>query len=296
VAIGFDASRFDQHVSEEALEFEHSIYQSFYPGDRYLRKMLKWTRNQTGYARADNGYCKYTVKGMRASGHPHTALGNCTLMASMMYCWANKVEVKMSLVNDGDDCVAIMEQCDMVKFLEGCGDWFMNMGFHMKVEKPVYVLEHIEFCQSHPVFDGNEYIMVRDPRIAMAKDAMSVTHLQNNKTFERWMSAVGQGGMSLTGGIPVWQNFYATFVRSCNGANPLEDPTLRTGMKMLGKGMFRKYCEPTAEARLSFYLAFDIPPDAQIAIENYHDTIQHSWWERCGEEQLYTLLPYSTPK
>jgi hypothetical protein len=41
VCIGLDASRFDQHVSQEALQFEHSIYNHIYSNDRKLAWLLK---------------------------------------------------------------------------------------------------------------------------------------------------------------------------------------------------------------------------------------------------------------
>lgn len=112
--------------------------------------------------------------------------------------------------------------------------------------------------------------MVRDPRVAISKDCVALKPLDNNKILKKWLAAVGQGGMSLTGGIPVWQDFYARLTELSDGAKPLVDPTMQTGMKMLGKGMYHTYEIPKPEARLSFYLSFGISPSEQIALEEYY--------------------------
>lgn len=58
VAVGIDASRFDQHVSAQALEWEHSIYNSIFQSDE-LAMLLKWQINNVGFARCKNGCIKY---------------------------------------------------------------------------------------------------------------------------------------------------------------------------------------------------------------------------------------------
>jgi hypothetical protein len=79
VAIGLDASRFDQHVSIQALEWEHSIYNRVF-NSRELRWLLRMQlRNRVrGYCR--DGKLKYTTEGCRMSGDMNTALGNCLIM------------------------------------------------------------------------------------------------------------------------------------------------------------------------------------------------------------------------
>jgi hypothetical protein len=152
------------------------------------------------------------------------------------------------------------------------------MGFTMKVELPIFDLEKIDFCQTHPVFDGDRYIMVRDPRVAIAKDSISIKPLDNPGVFKKQLASVGQGGLSLTGGIPIWQNFYSCLVRgSCGSKRMGNDPTLETGMSMLADRMMRKYRDVHSSARYSFWLAFGIDPDTQLAIEDYYDTVTHEF-------------------
>jgi len=270
VAIGLDAKRFDQHVSPAALRWEHDIYKLFYPRDKFFAKLLDWQTVNRGFARCVDGVVKYTVHGCRMSGDTNTALGNCLLMSSMVYSYLVSIGVRGKLANDGDDCVVIVESSDVKAFQSGLHDYFIKLGFYMEVEEPVYVFEEIEFCQSHPVWVDGAYRMVRDPRVAISKDCVALKPLDDLRIARRWLSAVGQGGMHLTGGIPVWQDFYQKFIDLSDGAKPLEDPTLMTGMRLLGKGMYHTYIPPSDRSRLSFYNAFKIAPAAQECLEEYY--------------------------
>nr|QDH90790.1 MAG: RNA-dependent RNA polymerase [Riboviria sp.] len=61
VAIGLDASRFDQHVSLECLVWEHSIYKLFFRKDKYLERLLKWQLHNTGYGYEVDGKLKFEL-------------------------------------------------------------------------------------------------------------------------------------------------------------------------------------------------------------------------------------------
>lgn len=274
VAIGIDAKRFDQHVSKEALEWEHSIYRLYYPDDKEFRRIMSWQLVNTGVARCNEGKAKYTVNGCRMSGDVNTALGNCLLMSSLIYCYAKHVGVFIRLANDGDDCVVTLESEDLAIFMAGLFEYAKTLGFHLTIEEPVYVFEQIEFCQCHPVLVGNQYIMVRDPRVAISKDCVALKPLDNQKIFKMWMAAVGEGGLSLTGGVPVWQHFYTRLYQLSDGAKPLQDLTMMTGMRMMSKGMSRKFTKPSPESRFSFWLAFGISPEEQITLEDYYDAYE----------------------
>lgn len=62
VAIGIDASRFDQHVSAQALKWEHSIYNKIFESDE-LAEALKWQIDNVGFARCKDGCIKYKKEG-----------------------------------------------------------------------------------------------------------------------------------------------------------------------------------------------------------------------------------------
>jgi len=273
VAIGLDAKRFDQHVSVTALKWEHSIYKLFFSNNKYLSQMLDWQLSSTGYINCRDGTAKYKVKGGRWSGVMNTSSGNCLLMSSMVFSYAKYLGIELELANDGDDCVVIIEAIHLERFTKGVEGFFIKLGFKLTVEEPVYMFEKIDFCQCRPVFVDGEYIMIRDPNVAISKTSVAIKPLDNPSIFKMWCAAVGEGGLSLTGGVPVWQSFYNKLYLTANGAKKLVDPTMKDGMYYLSRGMDRKFGEISDATRVSFYHAFGIMPDIQIALEEYYNNV-----------------------
>lgn len=271
VAIGLDATKFDMHVSPAALAWEHGVYTDLFPKDRELRKLLSWQMNNKGAGYCGDGKLKYSVTGKRFSGDMNTGLGNCLLMCAMVYAYAHSRGVHVKLLNNGDDCVVLMEKEDMARFNEGLDEWFMEMGFRMVAEEPVYELHKIEFCQMHPIELGDGCRMVRNIPSTLRKDTMTVHPLTRAIHREKWCTAVGTGGLWLTGGVPVLQDFYAAYQRiGCmRSSNMLDDPTFATGMRLMSKGMTAHYREPDAWARVQVFEAWGISPDEQVALETH---------------------------
>jgi len=270
VALGVDASKFDRHVSSSALKWEAGNYSYYYPCDKYLKRLMKLQRNNTGRARAADGRLKYTNKHGRASGDSNTSCGNVLIMCGIIYGYFESVGLKADLINDGDDCVIICEKSDMYKF-DQLANWFYRAGFIIVIEPPVYVFEQIEFCQSQPVFDSDGgYTMVRKPRLSISKDAVALKPLDNLFIKRMWMAAIGDGGLALTSGIPVLQEYYSMYKRNSCGAKPLHDPTMDGGFFRLSMGMKRSITPPSDQSRLSFWLAFGITPQEQLALESHY--------------------------
>lgn len=269
VAVGLDATKFDMHVSPQALAWEHSIYTSIFPGDKQLEKLLSWQMNNRGAGYCADGKLKYRVKGKRFSGDMNTGLGNCLIMCAMIHAYANERGVHVKLMNNGDDCVVIMEKKDLDKFNRGLDTWFLEMGFRMVAEEPVYELHNIEFCQMHPIVVNGVPRMVRNIWSSLRKDTMSTHPLTSHPLREKWCTAVGTGGLNLTGGIPIMQDFYQCYQRiGCmRVSNMLDDPTFATGMKLMSKGMAEHYQEPDAFTRVQIFEAWGITPDEQVALE-----------------------------
>lgn len=273
VAIGLDASRFDQHVSVDALKWEHRQWEKFVPKAerKRLRKLLSWQLHNKGIGRADDGTIKYNVEGCRMSGDMNTSSGNCLLMCAMVYAYVRGCGVvKFRLVNNGDDCVLIVEKADLHR-LVGLQEWFLEMGFTMKVEPPVETLEEIEFCQTKPVWTPSGYKMVRDPRKAMAKDLTSACGINNPKVRRRWCHAMRSGGLALTAELPVWQDFYRMFPEDTHAGElkPTQELAVywESGLARLSRGMRASDAEISDETRYSFWVAFGVLPDEQRALE-----------------------------
>jgi hypothetical protein len=282
VGIGLDASRFDQHVSKIALKHEHAIYTRCFPNQsdkKLLKKYLSWQLSVDGRARTLDGTLRYKHDGGRMSGDMNTALGNCLLMSMFVWAFMDSIGIKdYSLVNNGDDCVIITEKGNVGRLLENVAIWFLKMGFTMKVEEPVNFIEGIEFCQAHPVFDGEKYVMVRNFPVSLVKDTISLKPLTNTKMYERWCTAIGQCGESLSGGIPIYNSFYKSLIFT--GVKPLSsDDFSDMGMFISAIGMSRHFKTPSDRSRLSFFLAFGYSPSEQVAIEDYYNKRMIPKWQ-----------------
>lgn len=267
VAVGLDASRFDQHVSADALRWEHGIYLSKAEAASELRRLLRWQVNNVGYARTGEGTVHYKVEGCRMSGDMNTAMGNCLIMCALVWSFCEEVGLQASLVNNGDDCVLVFEQHDLPK-LATLPVWFRDMGFDMKVEDPVTEFEQIVFCQMQPIWTPEGWLCVRDPRVAMSKDCHSILPLTQRGAFSAFCGAIGEGGLSLTGGVPIWQEFYSRLLASGKPSKVADHPWYGdSGWARLAHGMDRVYTPVHPRTRYSFWLAFGITPDQQLAVE-----------------------------
>jgi hypothetical protein len=264
VAVGLDASRFDQSVSQDALKWEHSVYNSLF-ASRELAKLLRWQLVNRGFGRCKDGFVKYTVPGSRMSGDMNTALGNVLLMCAMFHLYFKQTELKAGFVNDGDDCVVIVERTDLPKF-EGVVAWFRRFGFVMKREQDVDVFEQIDFCQSRPVNRGDKWVMMRHPWITMSKDAFWLRPVVNKKTWERQCQAISICGQKLTSGLPVKYAWYSRLSASVAVTGNIDYS--ESGMERLATGMNGDSRPILPVTRASFFRAFGITPDRQIAIED----------------------------
>jgi len=275
VAVGLDASRFDQHVSRDALQWEHSLYVECFPTRKHRKRLAELLDMQLsnvcrGYV-AD-GDLSYKTEGGRMSGDMNTSLGNCLLMCCMVLAYARHVGVRIRLANNGDDCLVFMERSDLLQFQSQLDAWFRAMGFSMAVEEPAFDFERAEFCQTRPVWVGpgaSDYIMVRNPKLSLSKDTVTVHGWQGEGVFRGWMHAVGTGGLALAGGIPVVQEFYAAMARSGKYRPGVSDEQ-SWGVRHLIAGMQRGYGDISPATRASFFYAFGITPDEQLVMEEFY--------------------------
>lgn len=270
-AISLDASRFDQHCSVTALKWTHSIYRKFCHEEEFSKLLDKMLLN-VGHGLCKDGFVKYMVEGRRMSGDMDTALGNCLLMVAMTYSLCHELKIKHEVMDNGDDIVVIMDQADEQLFRSEVISWYESLGFKMKVEPTVFTLEHIEFCQMHPVFDGKEWRMVRN-LTCLAKDLVCTTGQQQ---VDQWLQAIGDGGLSLTAGLPILQEFYlwlSKFGNSRKNKTHMWALYKSSGFfRMAGKRKTVVTCV-TPEARLSFERAFNLPFSQQMNLEQVYNTL-----------------------
>lgn len=273
VGIMMDAKRFDQHVSVAALMWEHSVYNRIYDRHPELKWLLKMQLTNVGVARVPEGKVKYEVNGCRMSGDMNTSLGNCLIMCAMVWALAQKLCIRVRLANNGDDCCIICNSSDAKKLESAIPGYFIDLGFQMEVEERVHVFEHIDFCQTHPVYDGEQWIMCRDPRVAISKDCHTVLPMKHSGAFGAYCKAIGDCGMALAGGLPVMQEFYKALQRHGTVSSKHQTMT-ESGFARLASGLASREREVTNAARVSFWRAFGILPMHQHVLESEYRSKQ----------------------
>lgn len=282
VSLDIDVEKMDRSITKEFLFKTHGPILASFPGDDYIRELLSWQGKSKVKGRTDDGYFSYEVEGTLTSGQTNTALVGVLVVCSTMYSYARSINVNIRLVDAGDDCTVVMESKDLERFSRGLRPFFRAQGFELTISEPNFNLEGIEFCQCHPVDVGGQYRMVRNPRDAAIKDAVSLNELKTAKEFISWTNAVSSSGIATHGGIPVAQEFYAMFGRSSQHLlNELvlssrQAKRLRYKMKRWvvdgsmmwwGRGLKLRYSDISWNTRVSYYLAFGITPNEQLCLE-----------------------------
>lgn len=292
VAIMLDAVRFDQHVSAPMLQWEHNVYLSFFQGHfkRELAKLLDLQLHNRGRIVCADGRLSYAIDGCRASGDMNTSMGNVIIMCGAIYSYRVSLGVKMRLMNNGDDCCLIVERSDVQRVAEGLPNFFGNLGFLIDIEGQSDVLERISFCQTNPVFDGQDWVMVRDPKTCISKD---VTILRNWSALEysAFFHQLGVCGSCAYGNLPIFKSFYSCLRRS--DISQCSSGMLEHVNSALGdSGLWRLATDThregpiTVAARVSFAIAFGINPDIQRYWESYYDRMSVGDAQLCAPSSI----------
>jgi hypothetical protein len=284
--VGLDASRFDQHVSEQALQFEHSIYDAIFKSG-HLQWLLKHQLHNIGVARGNDGWFKYEKRGSRMSGDMNTSLGNKLLMCLMCKSYLDSLAVPYEFANNGDDCLVFMAKKHLKK-LDGLHKYFADFGFKMKCEAPVSELEQVEFCQCKPVCSNGVWRMARNVRTALAKDCTSVNLGHNVDLFQRWLNDLSSCGLAFSADLPIMGSFYRMLGRFGTEGNYEGHSTEFSAYRNLSKGVHLEHSTPDANGRYSFWLSTGLTPDQQITIENCFD---EAVWGG-DKRQLITNIDY----
>jgi len=265
VAIMLDASRFDQHCSSDIRDWLFMVEEHFYPELKYYNKLR---RKNKCFARTDDGCVKYTVLGNTMSGDMDTASGNCLIMCAVTWTVMSEMGIRCEYINDGDDGVLIVEADQVERVRTEFQRRFLDFGFTMRWDGEARTLEEVEFCQSRPVTDGSGWRMVRDPRVAMAKDAITLKRINRPKDLTRLQSSTGWCGLALVGDMPIYWKYYTLF------GQPERPEEFTSGMHYATVNLMEGSSKPpTDEARISFWKAFGISPDKQIVLEEYLSTL-----------------------
>jgi hypothetical protein len=276
----YDAARFDQHISLEMLEFEHGFYTPLFQNDPELVMLLRWQLRNKGFARCNEGNVKFDVRGVRGSGDMNTACGNVIIMTTLMVSYYRSRKIPFKILDAGDDCVLTRDKSTPVDYAD-IQDYFRKKGFKLKHESYHTEFEDIEFCRGKPIFDGENWIMCRIPDKTLDKDFLSIRPLEAETPFRNHCQSLYSCGASIAGHLPIYWKYYQCF--NIGGKVNRDHQGLRYAAERLSPNIK----EPTWHARLGFYIAFNITPDEQVALENYYSTIRLRWHDRpLGIEKL----------
>jgi hypothetical protein len=280
VAVGLDASRFDQHINSLLLKHEHAIYHMWSTGKGDglppLSRLLRSQLVNKGVYSGPDGKISYKVNGCRMSGDMNTSLGNVIIMCTLMHSYFESKGLlhKVKLLNDGDDCVIIMDIMNLETFTQGLQDWFLEMGITMEYDGIYRTLEDVEFCQSRPVYMGNGgYRLCPRPTKRLYSDLITTKMISSKKVYGKQIGAIAGCGLAASSGIPIFQSFYQWLGRGATPWIPSEGSQYYKFRQELVSGMEMKAREITMEERISFYFAFDITPREQIMVENYYNQL-----------------------
>jgi hypothetical protein len=278
VTFDLDVERFDQKCSALVQEvLEHPVYLSYFSNDEreFLRELLMQTLFNRATARCSDGVVKYSVIGSRMSGDMTTKVGNTIIVSVIIHSWLlhlglDPKKIGFVLVGDDGQLIVPRELCNMVK--DGLGEWFREFGFTVKLGPTTSTFESISFCQSHPIDLGGTYTMVRH-LTALRKDVAFLKKAGADE-YNGWVHAMGTAGRILSQGVPVFSSWYAMYQGVESGV--ALDP--ESGLARLARGLHERSGLISDRARVSFYDAFGIYPDEQIAAERWLEKHQIPLW------------------
>lgn len=292
VWVAGDASRFDQHTHTLSLKLEHKVLKRYYPGDRKLRHLLELQFGNRGFGFTSDGFLQAELGDMRMSGDMNTALGNCIISAALVWTRLHELGVRGYALVDGDDFGVVMERSDARRFMQGAGEWYLRYGYNIAWEEPVDVIEKVAFCQTHPIWTPDGYVMCRDPHKVLNSDLCGYSQCQSDKYYLALVAAIGEAGCSIAAGMPILQEFYRTAVR----LGKRNDKVKLIEFEKYWYGQYLARLTSRARpvhwrTRVSFELAYGCPPHVQEQIEQSFQYITSLDLSRQGTDPH---LPFET--
>jgi len=145
------------------------------------------------------------------SGDMNTALGNCILMVLMVATFMEGR--KYDLLDDGDDCLLLIEEDDLVWVNNHIAEEFLSYGMEIKVEDRVAkTMPAVEWCQGHPI-RCPEWRFVRNPFRVMSRALIGQKLLTGIRGRAALMNTIGLCELVLNRGVPVLQEYCLALIR-----------------------------------------------------------------------------------
>lgn len=246
-----DHSAFDSSITVDHLKLCHQFYAKLIKS-RTLQRLLRCQLKNKGYSK--NGI-KYIVRGTRMSGDFDTALGNSLVNYVALRSWLKMAGVRGEMMLDGDDSIIVVERSQLHR-LDPIH--FPKFGFTTKMQV-VYTLSEVEFCQAK-YLDCQPPRFARNPLRALSRLNISVRNYHGPGWY-RYLAGVGCAESAVSVGVPILETVGRKLARLHKV--PIFDT--ETWYKASTSGTVAAI---TPEVRDSYYQAWGIPPDRQVAIES----------------------------
>jgi hypothetical protein len=259
-----DHSKFDAHCSSELLSVEHWFYDQLYH-QRLLRKLLKWQLFNKGMTK---NLTKYFTPGTRMSGDLNTGLGNCILNSAMLQDWLDQACVPGSVYVDGDDSVVVVSRQHaetLMKVGGGIQEYWSVYGMETKCDV-VYDYQDVDFCQCKPVFDGQAWRMMRDPRRLLSRTTWTCSKLAPS-IVPRYIKSVGMCELAIGYGMPIAQPLALALISAGDGKYWSKNDRHARVLGEFRSPQRSRAIPITAECRESYARAWGLTPEQQLTIE-----------------------------
>jgi hypothetical protein len=270
VVFEVDGRAFEAHVDVWQLLQEHSVYESAYPGDGGLKKILN--KQLHNFGRTECGV-KFSRDGGRASGDFNTGMGNSLIMLAVVVGTLREMgATKWDVLVDGDNALLFLPGSDAQRVYASFAHTALELSGHeMTLERPTRVVEEVRFGQSAPVRCEGGWKMVREWSKVLSHSTSSHHHLREPRFAVEHLRGVSLCETSLSHGVPILWAFTRRLLALTEGVEARRLHSLRD-YQVLGVDLDRLQAqgarEPDDEARQSFHLAFGVDADGQRIIED----------------------------
>jgi hypothetical protein len=212
-------------------------------------------------------------RGGRASGDFNTGMGNTLVMLCVVRSVLRELATSFDALADGDNALVFLPGYDAPRVLARFHEVALRVSGHeMVLERPTRVLEEVRFGQSAPVeiAPGN-WRMVRSWDKVLSQGTSTHVHLNEPRFAAEWLAGVATCEAFLGSGVPVLWAWANALKRSCGHRGAVREHPFRdyavmgVPLSILSSG--KEADQPTMECRMSFYRAFGLTVDDQLAVE-----------------------------
>lgn len=256
----FDLTAFDSTIKTGLLKAVHKIYKHCSSDEEFVW-LMEQQLTTTGFTK---NFAYFVGDGGRCSGDFDTSVGNALIMAMCLELYCRKQGWAFDMYCDGDDTLLFTERG--VLDHEDISRFYRDLGMILRVEGVAHEIEQINWCQCHPVFVRGKYRMVPNPWKRISHS------LSSPKMCGPYMKALALAETQIQNGVPILGAFAQLLDRSSQGYVPgtLEQSQVyqyKNALRSYGNSDLRTQVSVSDETRLSFFKAFGITADEQMAYE-----------------------------